>query len=266
MNRQDITRDALIRAVADRHSVRSYDRSRRADIGALTAWIAADRTQFDSAQVTIAPVRAVTSDFGASYGVICGTSDYLALIVGDRADDATLAAAGYRMERAILAATAMGMATCWVGGTFRAGAFEGATLTPGAKIKAVVALGYAAERRSLIDRMFRAAVHATRRRPFEQLFFEGDLSRPYPADGPLARAFSLVRLAPSAANRQPWRMIASTESAAVSLYMESDPGFQMIDAGIAMAHFDLGAPRDGVWAFEEGAASARPRLIARRTL
>lgn len=266
MNRQDITRDALIRAVADRHSVRSYDRSRRADIGALTAWIAADRTQFDSAQVTIAPVRAVTSDFGASYGVIHGTSDYLALIVGDGADDATLTAAGYRMERAILAATAMGMATCWVGGTFRAGAFEGAALTPGAKIKAVVALGYAAERRSLIDRVFRAAVHATRRRPFEQLFYERNLSRPYPADGPLARAFALVRLAPSAANRQPWRMIASTESAAVSLFMEPDPGFQMIDAGIAMAHFDLGAPRDGVWAFEEGAASARPRLIARRTL
>jgi len=68
----------------------------------------------------------------------------------------------------------------------------------------------------------------------------------------LANAFELVRLAPSAVNKQPWRVILCGDTA--HFYLKRSKGFkydekldmQMIDMGIALCHFELGAKDAGV--------------------
>jgi len=58
----------------------------------------------------------------------------------------------------------------------------------------------------------------------------------------------MVRLAPSASNKQPWRIVLSEDKNTCHFYLEPTPnysgnkmGFEMqrIDMGIAMCHFEL---------------------------
>ena len=68
--------------------------------------------------------------------------------------------------------------------------------------------------------------------------------------GDLTEAFEAVRLAPSAANRQPWRAVI-TESG-VHFYeqksIKDSPlgDVQKVDMGIALCHFDLSLEEDGI--------------------
>jgi hypothetical protein len=75
----------------------------------------------------------------------------------------------------------------------------------------------------------------------------------------------MVRLGPSASNKQPWRVVE--RGAAWHLYIQRTPGYrerwvmrllniadmQRLDAGIAMCHFELTAAElglEGTWAIE----------------
>ena len=67
----------------------------------------------------------------------------------------------------------------------------------------------------------------------------------------------MVRLAPSAVNKQPWRAVAYDN--AVHFYLKRSKGFnhnekldmQMIDMGIALCHFDLTAKENLNVVFEQ---------------
>ena len=62
----------------------------------------------------------------------------------------------------------------------------------------------------------------------------------------------MVRWAPSAVNKQPWRVVVKENSA--HFYLKKNKGFvsdavgnmQKIDMGIALCHFDLAAKRSGL--------------------
>ena len=71
------------------------------------------------------------------------------------------------------------------------------------------------------------------------------------AAGPLADALEAVRLAPSAVNRQPWRVLlregfAHFYEKRSKAYAGSDWDIQRIDMGIALCHFALCAEESGV--------------------
>ena len=89
---------------------------------------------------------------------------------------------------------------------------------------------------------------------FGEVFFDGSFDTPLTPEkaGPLAEVLEAVRLAPSAVNRQPWRVVV-TDSAA-HFYKKTSKGFvseangdmQKIDMGIALAHFALAAEERGL--------------------
>jgi len=66
----------------------------------------------------------------------------------------------------------------------------------------------------------------------------------------------MVRLAPSATNFQPWRIIKASEPDMFHFYLRRAPGLkqlfsmksdlQRIDIGIAMCHFELAADEEGL--------------------
>lgn len=70
--------------------------------------------------------------------------------------------------------------------------------------------------------------------------------------GKLFQPLEMVRLAPSAVNKQPWRMIVTEE--AVHFYLQRSKGFsggkldmQKMDLGIALCHFELMAKELGIY-------------------
>lgn len=95
----------------------------------------------------------------------------------------------------------------------------------------------------------RKAIKADERLPFEELFFDGSFDVPLTKDiaGRLAEPLEMVRLAPSAVNKQPWRVVVADNTA--HFYLKRSKGFghdgkldmQMIDMGIALFHFAITA-------------------------
>jgi len=162
---------------------------------------------------------------------------------------------GYLMERAIFEAAALGLGTCWLGGSFRKSRFSRTFGVTGEEtVPAIVAAGYCADAEGSGGWAGRAIKRSTRLEP-EALFFSGGFGRPLPAEeaGGLGPALESVRWAPSASNKQPWRIVRA--GARWHLYLRRTKGYgqglmgklapmadvQRLDMGIAMCHFELAA-------------------------
>ncbi len=174
---------------------------------------------------------------------------------------------GYCKEQLILKATELDLGTCWIGGTFSIGAFgRAAGLRPGELLPSISPIGYAADKRSLMERVMRRIAGSDFRKPWSELFFNGLFPLPLPRNeaGPYAEALENVRLAPSASNKQPWRIVYKEDRKTFSFYLSRTPGYwypqeislQDIDMGIAMCHFELTAQQlglNGSWRREDSA-------------
>jgi nitroreductase len=194
-----------------------------------------------------------------TYGVIRGAPAYLAAAIDD--GPRAMEDFGFGFECLVLHATALGLGTCWLGGTLRRGAFGAALgLRPGEVVPCVSPVGHPrAGRRSFIDATFRRGAGSDRRKPWPELFFDGRPGVPLApaAAGPLERALDLLRRAPSASNRQPWRVVRGGDGA-LHLLLARSPGYgrflpfdlQRVDMGIAMSHLALAAAalgEPGAW-------------------
>ncbi len=172
---------------------------------------------------------------------------------------------GYVVEHAILYATSLGLGTCWLGGTFAKSRFAARLgLREDELLPAVIATGYCAAKRRVVESVIRRQAGADQRMPWERLFFDGAFGAPLAreAAGPFAAALDMVRIGPSASNKQPWRIIkdkAAVEGAVWHLYLQRTPGYaarnqsllgiadmQRLDMGIAMCHFALTAEELGL--------------------
>jgi nitroreductase len=189
-----------------------------------------------------------------TYGVIRGARQFIIGAVGMRPK--AMEDFGYCMEKNVLKATATGLGTCWLGGTFRRSGFaRQMNLQEGEVLPAVTPLGFPGDRRSLTDRFFRFSAGSDKRMPWGGLFFDRAVDTPLAqeAAGRFATPLECVRLAPSASNRQPWRIVR--EGADYHLYLSKTPGYgkfspdirmQNIDMGIAMCHFALASKELGI--------------------
>ena len=156
---------------------------------------------------------------------------------------------GYSFELLVLYAQSLGLGTVWVGGTMDRAAFEKAMeLTADEVMPCMSPLGYPSRKMSLRESMMRKGIKADERMAFEELFFDGCFAAPLTKEkaGRLFHPLEMVRLAPSAVNKQPWRVVLTDNAA--HFYLKRSKGFnggtidmQKIDMGIALCHFDLAA-------------------------
>ena len=164
-------------------------------------------------------------------------------------------AVGYSFETLVLYAQSLGLGTVWVGGTMDRAAFERAMeLAENQRMPCMTPIGYPAQRMSVKESLMRKGVRAGSRAPFASLFFDGGFDKPLTPEkaGSLAQPLELVRWAPSAVNKQPWRAVAAEN--AVHFYLKHAKGFvsdavgdmQKIDMGIALCHFALAAEEEGL--------------------
>ena len=157
---------------------------------------------------------------------------------------------GFSMEELLLYAWSLGLGSVWIGGTMKREAFERAAgLGPGERMPCISPLGYPAAKRSLRENIMRRGCGADGRLPGEKLFFDGGFDTPLVGKAlePVGDLLELVRWAPSAVNKQPWRIVL--RDGVFHFYLRHDKGYigeavgdmQKIDLGIALCHFVLGA-------------------------
>lgn len=248
----------LRQAILNRVSTRSFT-------GGVLSEIALAEIKKIADEVPV-PVRMVVLDGVngrvGTYGVVSRST--AAIVVITDGSDKAMFEAGRHGEKAVLALTALGFGTCWLGATFNSSELNEKTkLQPGETLSAIIVAGCAAQKPTLRDRLFRAIAHSRNRKSFDVLFkIEGG--------DEFREALEAVRLAPSARNLQPWRAIAHKDR--VDFYFVNTGRFAMLDMGIAAAHFEI-ACRQAVERFEtadheafEGASylySARPKAGSR---
>ncbi|MFH5834964.1 nitroreductase family protein [Proteiniclasticum sp. C24MP] len=183
-----------------------------------------------------------------TYGVIKGTVDYIGAQVND--GPFALEALGYEMEKLILFAASRNVGTCWLGGTFKREDFRKAMdIENGKLFPAITPVGYPRIAKSMTDNLVRFISKGDQRKPWGEIFFTDDFSHPLSREEAKAykEVLEMVRLAPSASNKQPWRVLRVNGS--FHFYEARSPGYsdafsydiQRLDLGIALCHFHLTA-------------------------
>jgi nitroreductase len=228
---------------------RSLDENKTGPFGSEVRFDIVDATDYEQAEL---------KNLG-TYGMIKGARVYVAGVVkkGERAMEDF----GYCMEKNVLMLTDLGIATCWIGGSLNRSVFASKMnaaedeLLPG-----ITPIGYPSGKKTFAESMMAAtsavAGNKTRRKKPEELFFDKSLDTPLSLNtcGKYATVLDAVRVAPSAMNGQPWRIIRGSGNTYHMFMREKDTRFnhygdvrfQRMDMGIAMCHFELAARELGL--------------------
>ena len=188
-----------------------------------------------------------------TYGVIQGASSFIAAAVEKK--EHNLEQLGYIFENLILYLTSLGLGTCWMAATFNRSQFSKAMrIGTDAILPIVTPIGYASGIRSPIDTLMKPFPAVKMRKAWNKLFFKNSFNTLLEgADaGAYAMPLEMVRLAPSASNKQPWRIVK--EDGSFHFYLAHDAIYsyrykydiQKIDMGIAMFHFQCTASEAGL--------------------
>ena len=185
--------------------------------------------------------------FTRSYGMFSGVNDYICLIA--KKDDPTAEEKlGYYGELAVLSATALGLGTCWVGGTFRKSDMP-IKLTNNETLSCAVIVGNVGDKDSAKERLIHRLTH--RKCKSAKEMFECDA----PVPKWFMQGMTAVERAPSALNRQPVLFAYKGGTITASVKDIHAPGMAL-DFGIAKLHFKLGAG-DGEWEWGNGGVFVR---------
>jgi len=180
---------------------------------------------------------------GLSSPVIKGESMYVTAKVGKVPHGEE--AFGYSFEQFVLYACSLGIGTTWIGGTMNRALFEKTSaLKEDERMCCISPLGYPADKMSVKEVLMRKGVNADSRMDASRLFFDGDFKTPLKtSDETVNMALEAVRKAPSAVNKQPWRILKTEDG--YHFFLKHDKGYisdavgdmQKIDMGIALCHF-----------------------------
>ncbi|MGH4051582.1 MAG: nitroreductase family protein [Clostridium sp.] len=187
-----------------------------------------------------------------TYGVIKGAKQYIGTTI--KLEPMALEALGYELEAVVLYLEHLGLGTCFLGGTFnREGFADAMAIKEGEVFPIITPYGYAAANKHEKEIEMRTMIKADQRKDWSQLFYKNDFKSPLTKEeaGSLAFPLEMVRLAPSASNKQPWRILLKDGN--FHFYEYKEPGYsdrfpydiQRIDMGIAAAHFDFSNKEKG---------------------
>ncbi|MDD3413490.1 MAG: nitroreductase family protein [Lachnospiraceae bacterium] len=187
-----------------------------------------------------------------TYGVIKGANTFLG-VTTDKTE-LGLVAAGYQFENLVLIATNMGLATVWLAATFSRQQFEKAMdIQEDELFPAISPIGYATDKKSITESLMRKTMKSDKRKPWEEIFFQDSfgnvLSRKDAKE--YVSPLEMLRLAPSATNAQPWRVVKKQGSyhffeTHKNNASEDEKMIKKVDLGIALSHFHQTALEHGL--------------------
>ncbi|MFC0272819.1 nitroreductase family protein [Metabacillus herbersteinensis] len=175
----------------------------------------------------------------------------------------------HTFHKLVLYLTELEIGTCWMGGTFNRNSFEKEiSLNAGEFIPGITPIGYPKDKQRVFDKALRFVVKADNKKLWDKLFysstFENSLEKKQA--GELGLPIEMVRLGPSASNKQPWRLVLTEDRKVCHFYIEHTPNYsaklgydmQLLDMGIAMCQFELACDEleiEGGWVVED------PKLV-----
>ncbi len=187
-----------------------------------------------------------------TYGVIRGAKTFLGVSV--KKSEYGLIAAGYQFENLILYATNMGLATVWLAATFSRNQFETAmNIKKDELFPAISPIGYAASKKSVTESLMRKTMKSDKRKPWKEIFFLDSFENPLSEEksNEYFKPLEMLRLAPSATNAQPWRVVKKQGSYHFFETHKNNAGkeevmIKKVDLGIALSHFHQTALENGL--------------------
>ena len=187
-----------------------------------------------------------------TYGIISGANSFIVSILDK--DEKDSLEFGYLFEKIVLFATDLDLGTCWLGGTFKKDNFENnIQLVENEFIPIVSPVGNKKEKPKLFDKIMRVGAGSDKRKPWNELFFEGNslVALNETTAGLYSIPLEMVRLGPSASNKQPWRIVKDKDN--FHFFLSRTKGYglasydlQKNDMGIAKCHFELTANELGL--------------------
>jgi len=244
----------IIHIIKNRHSVRTFKpESLDKEVkGKLKAYAADIKGPFESrVRLELVDSEALadkTAGKIGTYGIIKGAKTYVAGVTGK--GRYSMEQLGYSLQKLMLYAESMGLGSCWLGGTFKRSQFaELAGLKDNEFIPAVTPIGYPADKKAVVESIMRRLAGSDNRKSWNELFFTESMEKPLKQEsaGDYAAALEMVRLVPSASNKQPWRILKQGNEYHFLLQHTKGYGnalgfsIQKIDMGIAMCHFEMTA-------------------------
>ena len=182
--------------------------------------------------------------FRKSYGLLTGVQHYAGLIA-KRGCPIAEEKMGYFGELFMLQAVALGLGTCWVGGSFRRAdcPFD---LADDEQLYCTITLGHCAPDDNTRERFIQTITHRRTKQAQDMMSAVGDAPDWFHA------GMRAMERAPSARNLQPWMFSYKDGTARASLINSRS----WVDLGIAKLHFELGAG-GGSWQWGDGGAFIR---------
>lgn len=178
-----------------------------------------------------------------SYGMLSGVNDYIGLIA-DKGDETAVEQLGYYGELIMLHAVALGLGTCWVGGSFRRSDMPFA-LAEREWLVCTITVGNVDEADSARERFIQKITHR-KTKPITDMF-----TSDVPVPAWFMQGMQAVQKAPSAMHKQP--VLFTYEDGEVRASVgRLGKGLRdtmtALDLGIAKLHFELGVG-GGTWAW-----------------
>lgn len=165
-----------------------------------------------------------------SYGLFRGVQSFF-VMKGPQSDPHLKEKIGYYGELLVLEATAMGLGTCWVGGTFDS---SGIRKGPQEELVCVITVGKVPDSETMRERFIYKAIHR-KTKPVEAL---SEISGQEPAAW-FYHGMKAVQKAPSTRNTQ--KVFFSYQDGVLRASVPDTYPFDMVDLGIAKLHFTLAA-------------------------
>ena len=179
-----------------------------------------------------------------SYGLFSGVTNY-ALLIAPKDDYAAVERLGYYGELFTLNAVALGLGTCWVGGSFDRKLCP-VRLSGGELIYCSIAFGNVPREYSAKEKFIHRLIHRKTKTAEEMIKTDA------PALDWFMDGMRAVQKAPSAVNRQPVEFLFFGGKVTAGIKNTRDIG-SVFDLGIAKLHFELGASlragKSGKWKF-----------------
>lgn len=179
----------------------------------------------------------------STYGVVKNAPSYLITVCKN--NEEAMIDCGYVFEKLVLYLESIGVSTCWLGGTFKRQQLN-VSIGEDEFIPIISPVGYGTTKKTFSDKTVRYLAKSDSRKSFDELFFYNNFNTSI-KDETTRELLEYVRKAPSASNKQPWRIVIDEENRA-NLYLERTPNYgygklgydiQMVDMGIALCHYEL---------------------------
>lgn len=265
---------SVIDLVKIRKSIRSYesDKLKLEDKKKIIDFIKKDHKTVFGCKLRFEFIDASDLDLGdlknlGTYGIITGAKYFIAgTIEKNNEKSYCLVDFGYVFEKIILFITDLGLGTCWLGGTFNKKGFSKKILLKKDEVMPGISpVGIISKKRNLIGSIIRALAGSKNRRLWNKLFFNDNFLNPLKEldSGSYKEPLEMVRIAPSASNLQPWRIIKEKNKNVFHFFIKKPKYYQRrlgylnlqyIDMGISLCHFELVASElklKGKWEVKE---------------